>query len=51
MFVNKRPSADPNVYVGISSKSEPSQAPAGKENWFALTHVPPLREGEIWTTY
>ncbi|WP_139998594.1 phytoene desaturase family protein [Paenibacillus paridis] len=51
MFVNKRPSADPTVYVGISSKNDPSQAPAGKENWFVLTHVPPLREGENWATY
>ncbi|WP_138751481.1 phytoene desaturase family protein [Paenibacillus sinopodophylli] len=51
MFVSKKPTSDPTVYVGISSKSDPSQAPSGKENWFVLTHVPPLREGESWATY
>ncbi|MRX53317.1 phytoene desaturase [Bacillus idriensis] len=39
---------DPTVYVGISSKSDPAQAPEGKENLFVLTHVPPLKEGENW---
>ncbi|MDX8291400.1 phytoene desaturase family protein [Metabacillus indicus] len=39
---------DPTVYVGISAKSDPTQAPAGKENLFVLTHVPPLKEGENW---
>lgn len=26
--------------------SYPTQAPPGKQNWFVLTHVPPLRPGE-----
>ncbi|HZH62090.1 MAG TPA: hypothetical protein VEY70_21490 [Metabacillus sp.] len=39
---------DPTVYVGISSKSDESHAPQGKENFFVLTHVPPLIEGESW---
>lgn len=39
---------DPTIYVGISSKSDPTQAPEGKENLFVLTHVPPLKEGETW---
>ncbi len=51
IFESKKPSVDPTVYVGISSKSDPSQAPTGKENWFVLTHVPPLRPGESWETY
>ncbi|NIK75446.1 diapolycopene oxygenase [Paenibacillus castaneae] len=51
IFVAKKPSLDPTVYVGISSKSDASQAPEGCENWFVLTHVPPLREGESWHTY
>ncbi len=42
------PADDPTVYVGISSKSDPSQAPEGCENWFILTHVPPLKSGESW---
>ncbi|AZB42572.1 phytoene desaturase [Bacillus sp. FJAT-42376] len=42
------PADDPTVYIGISSKSDPSQAPDGKENLFVLTHVPPLKDGETW---
>lgn len=48
IFVSGIPSEDPTVYIGISSKSDPSQAPAGKENLFVLTHVPPLKPGESW---
>ncbi|WP_127505399.1 phytoene desaturase family protein [Paenibacillus humicus] len=48
MFVDRMPTDDPTVYVGISSKSDSSQAPEGCENWFVLTHVPPLAEGESW---
>lgn len=44
------PADDPTVYVGISAKSDPTQAPAGKENLFVLTHVPPLKNGENWET-
>ena len=39
---------DPTVYVSISSKSDHTQAPQGKENFFVFTHVPPLRDGECW---
>ncbi|KZZ82535.1 phytoene desaturase family protein [Bacillus sp. SJS] len=42
------PADDPTVYIGISSKSDSTQAPEGKENLFVLTHVPPLKEGETW---
>jgi diapolycopene oxygenase len=42
------PADDPTIYVGIASKTDPSQAPAGCENWFVLTHVPPLQPGESW---
>ncbi|GAF20995.1 phytoene desaturase, neurosporene or lycopene producing [Bacillus sp. JCM 19047] len=49
--MKKRPADDPTVYIGISSKSDPSQAPEGKENHFVLTHVPPLKEGETWEKY
>jgi diapolycopene oxygenase len=44
------PANDPTIYIGVSSKSDPSQAPAGKENLFILTHVPPLKTGETWAT-
>lgn len=48
IFKEKKPADDPTVYVGISSKSDSSQAPAGKENMFVLTHVPALQKGEDW---
>ncbi|WP_210608374.1 phytoene desaturase family protein [Priestia flexa] len=41
--------SDPTIYIGVSSKSDPTQAPDGKENLFILTHVPPLKEGEDWS--
>lgn len=46
IFVQGVLSDDPTVYIGVSSKSDPTQAAPGKENLFVLTHVPPLREGE-----
>ncbi|WJH34813.1 phytoene desaturase family protein [Paenibacillus sp. CC-CFT747] len=48
MFDKGIPTEDPTVYVGVSSKSDPTQAPAGKDNLFVLTHVPPLKDGETW---
>ncbi|MFD2613110.1 phytoene desaturase family protein [Paenibacillus gansuensis] len=48
MFEKGIPTEDPTVYVGVSSKSDPTQAPQGKENLFVLTHVPPLKDGESW---
>lgn len=48
VFKEKKPADDPTVYVGISSKSDSSQAPPGKENMFVLTHVPALQKGEDW---
>jgi diapolycopene oxygenase len=48
IFEEKVPADDPTIYVGISSKSDSTQAPEGKENLFVLTHVPPLKEGESW---
>lgn len=51
IFVKGVPSEDPTVYVGVSSKSDLTQAPKGKENLFVLTHVPPLRDGESWESH
>ncbi|ANE47634.1 phytoene desaturase [Paenibacillus swuensis] len=51
LFTAGIPPEDPTVYVGISSKSDASQAPAGKENLFVLTHVPPLKQGESWESF
>ncbi len=51
IFVDKKLAEDPTIYVGISSKTDSTQAPAGSENLFVLTHVPPLKEGEDWELY
>lgn len=32
---------DPTVYISISSRSVPTDAPAGMENWFVMINVPP----------
>tara|TARA_B100001093_G_scaffold514495_1_gene588648 strand:- start:19 stop:1494 length:1476 start_codon:yes stop_codon:yes gene_type:complete len=37
-------SDDPTVYVYISSKTDPSDAPKGKENWFVMINVPPNKD-------
>ncbi|MDA3944936.1 MAG: phytoene desaturase family protein [Bacteroidetes bacterium] len=35
------PPDDPTVYVNITSKDIPSDAPKGCENWFVMVNVPP----------
>jgi len=51
IFNEGKPAMDPTIYIGVSSKSDPTQAPDGKDNLFVLTHVPPLKEGETWEEY
>ena len=51
IFDEKKLADDPTVYIGVSSKTDATQAPKGKENLFVLTHVPPLKEGEDWRIY
>ncbi|MDG5472917.1 phytoene desaturase family protein [Jeotgalibacillus sp. ET6] len=46
IFEKGIPSDDPTVYIGISARSDDTQAPPGKDNLFVLTHVPPLKEGD-----
>ncbi|MFN8395309.1 MAG: hypothetical protein U0176_11740 [Bacteroidia bacterium] len=38
---------DPTVYVHISSKYEPADAPQGMENWFVMINVPG-NKGQDW---
>lgn len=40
IFRRGRPPADPTVYIGCSAVDDPSQAPAGTENWTMLVNVP-----------
>ncbi len=39
---------DPTVYLNISSKFKPDDAPEGHENWFTMINVP-ANTGQDWT--
>lgn len=39
---------DPTIYLAITSKTDPSHAPDGCENWFVLVNAPPLSEKWNW---
>lgn len=47
IFDRARIPADPTVYVNITSKVTPSDAPAGGENWFVLVNAP-CDSGQDW---
>lgn len=47
LFKHKTDYHDPTVYINITSKYEPSDAPAGCENWFTMVNVP-ANEGQDW---
>lgn len=38
---------DPTVYINITSKCDPGDAPAGCENWFTMINVP-YQSGQPW---
>ncbi|WP_187438356.1 phytoene desaturase family protein [Actinomadura decatromicini] len=40
VFRERTPATDPTVYIGCSAVDDPSQAPAGAENWVMLVNVP-----------
>jgi phytoene desaturase len=40
---------EPTMYINITSKETPGDAPSGKENWFVLVNTPPDR-GQDWKT-
>lgn len=48
IFEDKKVPADPTVYVHISSKDEPNDAPKGGENWFVMVNVP-SNIGQDWS--
>lgn len=41
------PATDPTIYVNITSKDVPNDAPPGKENWFVMVNVPE-HTGQPW---
>lgn len=40
---------DPTIYLNVTSKHKPDDAPAGCENWFILLNAP-ANEGQDWDT-
>jgi phytoene desaturase len=48
LFARRVPPWDPTLYVCASSRSDPSQAPAGCENLFVLVNTPYLTAGSDW---
>lgn len=51
IFKDRIPPDDPTVYISITSKSDPTHAPDGCENWFVLVNAPALTDGIDWDTY
>ena len=47
IFEKKDVHHDPTVYINISSKEEPNDAPNGCENWFTMINVP-SNIGQDW---
>jgi diapolycopene oxygenase len=47
IFKEKQVSDDPTVYVGISAKEQPDDAPEGHENWLVMLNVP-ANQGQDW---
>lgn len=47
IFENRTCPADPTVYINITSKESPQDAPPDGENWFVLVNAPP-HTGQDW---
>jgi len=47
MFLEKTVPSEPTVYVNITSKEEPADAPPGCENWFVMVNAP-ANCGQDW---
>ncbi|MFC7666814.1 1-hydroxycarotenoid 3,4-desaturase CrtD [Hymenobacter humi] len=49
IFQDKTVADDVTVYVNVTSKKTPTDAPAGHENWFVMVNVP-HDQGQDWDT-
>ncbi|MEM9416983.1 MAG: 1-hydroxycarotenoid 3,4-desaturase CrtD, partial [Bacteroidota bacterium] len=47
IFQEKQIPTDPTIYINVSSKEQPSDAPDGQENWFVMINVP-ANQGQDW---
>ncbi|MBZ0295232.1 MAG: phytoene desaturase, partial [Anaerolineae bacterium] len=49
IFEQGKPPDEPTIYIAITSKSDPHDAPPGCENWFVLVNAPALDSRFDWT--
>jgi phytoene desaturase len=49
IFIHKKLSADPTIYINITSKRVKNDAPEGGENWFVMVNAPTIN-GQDWAT-
>jgi phytoene dehydrogenase-like protein len=45
-FKDKKPYRNPSIYINITSKVTPTDAPEGCENWFVMVNVPHNESGQ-----
>jgi phytoene desaturase len=50
IFKEKVPPSDPTIYISISSRTDPTQAPPGKDNMFVLVNTPPVQANMSWSS-
>ena len=50
IFELERPPNQPTIYLAITSKATPADAPPDCENWFIQINVPALGQGWDWST-
>jgi phytoene desaturase len=50
IFGRGAPAAAPTIYLAITSKTDPADAPPGHENWYILVNAPALGPGFDWRT-
>jgi len=48
LFEKRLPAEDPTIYLSVSSKTDPSHAPAGGSNIFVLVNAPAVSEAFDW---
>lgn len=51
LSIEKIPARDPTIYIAITARSTPSDAPPGHENWFVLVNSPPIQPSWNWNEH
>jgi len=51
IFDRDEPASDPTIYVAVTSRSDPTQAPPGHSNLFVLVNAPALGPGADWAAW